>query len=109
MDDPLTEDNEDATKLKQTTDRIKLKRCTNQQKNRNYPCANSRQDEYTETQTKTLFREPSSAPGREMLKSETFNARQQCTNIYSQSDYYCQSGNPYNICLYCKADRHCAY
>ena len=81
MNDPLTDDNEDATKLRQAAYRAKLKRSTHQQKNRNNPYAKPTQEGYTETQTKQLFREPSSVPGREIQKSEKFNARQQGPNI----------------------------
>jgi hypothetical protein len=77
MDDPITDDNEDTTKLRRAAYRAKLKRNTHQQKNRNNPYTKPRHDEYAETQSKQLFREPSSAPGRELQKSEKFNARQQ--------------------------------
>jgi hypothetical protein len=76
MDDPITDDNEEATKLRQAAYRAKLKRNTHQQKNRNNPYTKPRHDEYAETQSKQLFREPSSAPGRELQKSEKFNTRQ---------------------------------
>ncbi|VDI24886.1 Hypothetical predicted protein [Mytilus galloprovincialis] len=104
MDDPLTENSEDATKLRQAETRAKAKRRDKaRDKQRTSPY--SRNNEFSNDKgNNDLFRRPGPSYSEDSFKGRSSNNSQ---NVYSQSEYY--GGKKSDKCFYCNAEGHFAY
>ncbi|CAG2221033.1 unnamed protein product [Mytilus edulis] len=104
MDDPLTDNSEDATKLRQAESRAKAKR-------RDKACDKQRTSPYSRSNefgndkgNSDLFRRPGTSHPEDSFKGRSSNNSQ---NVYSQSEYY--GGKKSDKCFYCNAEGHFAY
>ncbi|CAC5423347.1 unnamed protein product [Mytilus coruscus] len=104
MDDPLTDNSEDATKLRQAKFRAKAKRIDKAREKQMTSPYNRSNDFTNEKGNADLFRRPGTSYSEESLKGRSSNTSK---NVYSQSEYY--DGKKSDRCFYCNAEGHFAY
>lgn len=101
MDDPLTDNAEEATRLKQAEYRAKTKRKEKaSQNNRFIPYTKP-----TEKAATDLFRRPSGTYQEESPKGKPYSSDR---NVYSSSEYF-GGRKGETRCYYCNAEGHWAY
>ena len=106
MHDPITENTDDATKLRQAEYCAKIKRREKvRQPDRTSPYHRSPDSERA---TSDLFRSPGATYSEEALGSKGAAATA-TRNVYSQSEYYGGKKNKNTKCFYCNGKGHWAY
>ncbi|CAC5411057.1 unnamed protein product [Mytilus coruscus] len=112
IDDPITEETDDATKLRQADYRAKAKR---RDKVRTRPAPYIPEPKSPQVTQDEPFRKTSSASTREVPRSYKYPIGQGTqtrtgprTGIYNQNDYF-TSSQPTDRCYYCNGEGHWAY
>ena len=106
IDDPITENTDDATKLRQAEYRAKIKRREKvRQPQRTSPYHRIPDSERA---TSDLFRMPGATYSEEALGSKGAAATA-TRNVYSQSEYYGGKKNESTKCFYCNGEGYWAY